>query len=266
MAGAAVVTFPLSRRRSPGKGLPVINSGAEIGLFAGLLPDERLIASCEAIYRVDLSAVFLSPPPMSGDLWGLLPIDSDKLAVFCADVCGHGPEVAPHARKVHEILHAPDLERTRPQRVLAQVNTGLHGYLPPGRFAAMFYAVIDTARDRMDYACSTFMPPLWRQSGDSAYELLEGAGLPLGFQPRARYENHSRRFERGAGLVMYSDALVETPMPPQAVFDTDSLCHAVNQFGSGADSATINARLIDALDLEVNPLEDDLTLVTLLRR
>lgn len=259
--------LPLSvGRRSRKAGLPVVNPRAQVGPFAGLLPNERLVSSCEAIYGLDLAAVFLSPPPMSGDLWGLLPIDADRLGVFCADVCGHGPAVAPHARKVHDLLYAPDLERGRPQRVLAHVNSGLHGWLPAGRFAAMFYAVIDIARDRLDYACSTFMPPLWREAPDKPFELLEGAGLPLGFQPRARYENHSRRFERGGGLVMYSDALVETPMPPKAVFDTDSLCRTVNRLGPAADAATINASLIDALDLESNTLEDDLTLVTLLRR
>ncbi|WP_162148494.1 PP2C family protein-serine/threonine phosphatase [Asticcacaulis sp. AC402] len=244
----------------------MVNPDGEICAFDGLLPDDRLVSSCEAMYGLDLSSVFLSPPPMSGDLWGLLPIDDDRLAVFCADVCGHGLAVAPHARKVHQLLHAPDLERSRPQRVLAEVNSGLHGYLPPGRFAAMFYGVIDIARDQLDYACSTFLPPLWRLGEGRPYELLEGAGLPLGFQPRARYENHSRRFERGGGLVIYSDALVETPMPPQAVFDTDRLCSAVNLLGFDADAATINAHLIDALDLETNRLEDDLTLIALLRR
>ncbi|WP_157405661.1 PP2C family protein-serine/threonine phosphatase [Asticcacaulis benevestitus] len=203
---------------------------------------------------------------MSGDLWGLLPIDDARLGIFCADVCGHGNAVAPHTRLVHTLLHLQPQNLSRPDQVLGQLNRHLYALFPRGRFAAMFYGVIDFAHDQLDYACSTFMPPLYRSDLTADFSCLNGEGFPLGFLPEAKYELRSCRFAAGAGLVIYSDALVETPLPPHAIFTPNTLCNLANESLSGMSAYDVNSNLIGRLNLNQNALHDDLTLITVFRK
>jgi len=229
-----------------------------------LLPNARLIADCEARFGLDIASVFLSAPPVGGDLWGLLPIDSSKLAIFCADVCGHGAEVAPHTRFVHALLRTPGLELADPPAVLAHLNRHLYTLLPLGRFVAIWYAVIDIKDDTLVWSSSTFLPQLLRPA-EGRFELLTGEGLPLGFQPEVTFERYERAFQPDSRLVLYSDALTETPLPPDAVFSSQSLCDFVNGIPASRRASLVTKALIDQLDLGMNRLIDDLTLVTLFR-
>ena len=238
----------------------------DVNPYAGILPDDTLIAACKTRYKLDLDVVFMSPPPISGDLWGLLPIDDGHLAIFCADVCGHGNAVAPHTRLVHTLLHLQPQNLTFPIEVLSELNRNLYRLLPRGSFATMFYGVIDFALNQLDYACSTFMPQLCRSDLTADFSCINGEGFPLGFLPEAKYELHSCRFAAGAGLVIYSDALVETPLPPHAIFTPNTLCNLMNENLSDMSAYEVNSNLIGRLNLNQNTLHDDLTLITLFRK
>jgi sigma-B regulation protein RsbU (phosphoserine phosphatase) len=228
------------------------------------VPDEVLVAACCRRYGLDIESVFLSSPPLSGDAWGLMPLDDARLAVFCADVCGHGIEVAPYAHLVGLILGEADLPKGCPADTLAILNQRLYALLPRGRFVAIWYGVINIETDTITWSCSTFLPQLLA-AGGARFELLPGAGLPLGFLASATFDTHVRPFAPGARLILYSDALTETPLPPEAVFDTDGLRTFVDTLPDAASARQVNKALIDQLDLGVHRLIDDLTVVSLFR-
>ncbi len=230
-----------------------------------LLPDEALIEQCRKRYGLSIESVFLSEPPIGGDLWGVLPVDDHKFSFFCLDVCGHGAEAAPHTRYVYDLLHSPSLSISEPAAVLHFLNVQLHAFLPRGRFVAIWYGVIDVYENTLSWAASTFMPPLYCKDAASGFGLLPGEGLPLGFREDSDYVVHHRPFSPGARLILYSDAMVETPLPPESVFTTQTLCEFVNAQSVDSSAQSVTGAIIERLDLQKNRLSDDLTMVALFR-
>ncbi|CAL4869679.1 Phosphoserine phosphatase RsbU (plasmid) [Asticcacaulis sp. MM231] len=230
-----------------------------------LLPDDALLGHCRRHYGLSIESVFLSDPPIGGDLWGLLPIDEGRLAIFCVDVCGHGPEVAPHTRYVYDLLHSGAVDIADPAEVLHLLNLRLHGFLPRGRFVAIWYSVIDVDKNTLSWSASTFMPQLYRAGGASGFAFLPGEGFPLGFRSESDYVVHQRPFFSGATLVLYSDALVETPLPPDSVFTTQSLRTFLNAQAEDSSARQLANAVIERLDVPRERLTDDLTLVVLFR-
>jgi sigma-B regulation protein RsbU (phosphoserine phosphatase) len=152
-----------------------------------------------------------------------------------------------------------------PSEVLGDLSTRLHAVLPPGHFVAIWYGVIDIRRNILRWAASTFLPQLYSERAETGFGPLPGEGFPLGFMAESHYTTYCRPFCPGARLILYSDALAETPLPPVSVFTLSSLCEFVNGLKAESSASYIANALIERLDLPHNPLLDDLTLVTLFR-
>jgi len=160
-------------------------------------------------------------------------------------------------------MQAEDFEKAHPDRALNWLNNRLNSILPMGRYAAMFYGVVDLKDNRLDYACAAILPQICRSETNQAFKGLDGSGLPLGFMKNASYDLHSVPFNKGAMLILYTDALVETPSPPHNVFSDTSLVERLNDLPENIRSESIIATLLQELDLKRHGLNDDLTLIAL---
>jgi sigma-B regulation protein RsbU (phosphoserine phosphatase) len=248
----------------------MVESGAieDINLdqaYGDLLPSAESTNAISQFFGLDIASMFIAPPPLGGDIWGMAALDDSRLSLFSVDVSGHGAQIAPLTKWIHGLIVQQQKIDPEPVSMVSALNRALFKSLMRGKFATLFYGIIDIANDSLSYSCSAVPPPLLRTGAPGEFACIPGEGLPLGFVEDTTYDLHQYPFRKGAALVLYSDALVETPHPPHEVFTPESLKTFVNAVGAQQTSHDIVTAIMTQLDIETNVLKDDLTLVAMRR-
>ena len=149
---------------------------------------------------------------------------------------------------------------SRLTELLSKLNNRLHAVLPTGQFATMFCAMIDFRTQTMEYASAGAPPQIYCKSSEDPYEIISQPSLPLGIIGEAAYESQMVAFRPGGSLVLYSDALVETPKPPRSLFSPESLRELLNKTGQ-ATSMQLSHLLLGAFSKPGIKADDDITLI-----
>ena len=232
-----------------------------------LLPGSAERRDIERLYGVRLDSHFESSSELGGDIWGARPLDAARFAVFLCDFTGHGVAAALNTFRLHALLEKIDLPGDDPAEMLGAINRLLVGLLPESQFAAMLYAVVDTAAGRLSYATAGAPKPIIGMPGG---DLLvgESVGLPLGVSLKASYRNRNLDFPPGAFLFLFSDALFESRDWEGRPFGYSGVLDLVRRRGQ-AEASGQDRPLADLLDRYFanmpRPLADDLTALWLAR-
>ena len=233
-----------------------------------LLPSETVVAEIEATYPVAIGSHYEASQGLGGDLWGLVPLENGKLKVFSADFSGHGVGSALNTFRLHTFMSSGTRQADSPAAWMEQLNGYLCSVLTIGQFATMFCAVIDFNAGEVIHASAGV--PSQLLSGSAAHEpfrLIDGTGYPLGVIKNATYEEVRSRFSPGSGLILYSDALIETPDPPRQVFTPEGLAEFVNMKCRDMECRQIPSEIVSYLQSKAKQKpDDDLTIVSLFHR
>ena len=166
-----------------------------------LLPDPRALGDAAG---VDLAAWSMACSSVNGDIWGGRLLVDGRLAVFIADMTGHGPVAGVNAIRLRALVAACD---EAPDVVLRRLDEILKKALPTGEYAAMLYGVVDPEAHRFDYAAAGLPHPVAfpADGGDPVIGL--GKGLPVGASGTFPYEPRRLDIPRGGSLVLFTDGL-----------------------------------------------------------
>ena len=177
-----------------------------------LLPSPEQVECIKAAYGLNLESHFQLSSELGGDCWGFHVIDEDRLGLFCYDFSGHGVTSAFNVFRMHALMQEAGDEWLSPSLMLAFLNNRLHTLLERGMFATLFYGVIDIKKNTLTYASAAAPPPLlFGVQPYSVVRALESSGFLLGAIRDAKYPEQHVPFHPQDGLVLYSDALIETP-------------------------------------------------------
>jgi sigma-B regulation protein RsbU (phosphoserine phosphatase) len=192
-------------------------------LHKDMLPSEERIDQIQAHCPLDVSSYYRARDGIGGDIWGLEAVGPQRVMIYLADFTGHGIGAALNAARFHTFVHLDRHRMDEPTSLLWQLNERLHEVLPVDEFATMFCATIDFKTQTMEYASAGAPPPLYRDSQDGPFRILNQPSLPLGITPNVAYASETVPFKAGGALVLYSDGLIETPRPPRSRLTTESL-------------------------------------------
>lgn len=234
-----------------------------------LMPDMADIADAEFDYGLSISSLFAPSHTIGGDFWGIHPLgESQRLAVCIGDFTGHGVTAAINVFRLHTLFQKlkPQV-LSRPAQCLTQLNAQLYSILPTQLFATMFYGVLDLRKNLLTY-CIAGAPSPVRLPAANGYEVLPGHGLPLAAAENPHYHEYRTPFLPGDALLLYSDALVETPCKRDMYLD-------INHLGAllaAIPQAARNTELLLQKTLHLfasyapNGIQDDLTLNIYMRK
>ncbi|OSQ36150.1 SpoIIE family protein phosphatase [Thalassospira mesophila] len=216
-------------------------------------------------YGLSISAAFQMSSELGGDMWGLAPLDKDRLAVYLVDFAGHGIGAALNTFRLHSLMWSDGDVLNDPGAYLAALNVHLKRLLPVGQYATMMYGIIDRKNARFQYACAASTAPIVGRNHGQSFEFLDGSGVPLGVTADAHYDTRETAFTDDCFLMLYSDALIETPLTDGNMLDPDRLCDVLRNImtrpGGNSDLAS---QVTDYFyDHTPRELGDDFTLVTL---
>ena len=232
-----------------------------------LLPSMANLANLERQTGLRVSGLFQPAGPIGGDIWGMVPLDEFRVAVYLADFSGHGITAALNTFRLATLIaHMPD-QRDQPAAYLENLNRQIVGVLPVGQYCTMLYGVLDRRANLFTYAAAAATRPLVVRLVDEQVHEGNGKGLPLGISPSASYEERSLPFPPGSLLFLYSDALAEARPPggePLGCSGVVGMLRRAMEEPGGLDAASIIGSIVSAGE-DAPRVVDDLTAVCCLR-
>lgn len=230
-----------------------------------LMPNQHITEQIQDGYGVLLSSYYQPSSEIGGDLWNIIPIDETRLAIYALDVSGHGMTAAIHAFQLHSVIHHSNLPYGSPADTLKHLNQYARHIFNPGEFAVCLFATIDLDTGHMEYASAGFTAPIHYNSATGTVQILENSGVPLGITDAFVYETRHTTFKASDSLIIYSDALIETPgLQTGAFLSEEAISGLLQQHASNTPNVKIRHELVipALLDALAQPnITDDLMIV-----
>jgi sigma-B regulation protein RsbU (phosphoserine phosphatase) len=209
---------------------------------------------------------------VSGDLYDVIVIDPERVAILCADVSGKGFPAALMASELQAYVRATlraacvFADATLgplPIQVVALVNDQLSRHHGSGHYATMFFAEYDTSERLLRYVNAGQNPPLLLTLGSTSVVELTTGGPPVGLFDDATYEAGTVTLPERGTVLIYTDGVVEARNPMDEEFGLERLIEVCTRRWQDVDELLTG--VIGSVRLWSGEREqgDDITLVAL---
>ena len=169
---------------------------------------------------------------VSGDLYDVMVIDPERVALLCADVSGKGFSAALMAAELQAYVRATLRAACvfadtslgpLPVQVVALVNHELSRHYGSGRYATMVFAEYDSGTRELRYVNAGQNPPLLIGAANPSAILLDAGGPPVGLFEDASYDVGTVTIPETGTVLIYTDGVVEARNPDGEEFGLDRL-------------------------------------------
>jgi serine phosphatase RsbU (regulator of sigma subunit) len=152
---------------------------------------------------------------VGGDYFDVFPIDENRTAFLIADVSGKGLGAALLTTMLQGALSGMTLG-TDPVKVFNHINKFLCEHAEVGRYATMFFGIID--RDgTLNYIRGGHPSPILVRRGEVSELYTEGS-FPVGLVEQAEFFATTVKLEPEDTLVLFSDGITEAENPERELF------------------------------------------------
>ena len=157
---------------------------------------------------------------VGGDSFDVFPVSEDRTAFLIADVSGKGLGAALLTTMLQGVLSGMTLGAD-PVRVFNHLNRFLCEHAEVGRYATMFFGLID--RDgTLEYIPAGHPSPILLRRGEVTELYTEGS-FPVGLLPDAEFTAARLKLEPEDTLILFSDGITEAENPERDLFGTPRL-------------------------------------------
>src|SRR5271156_4216016 len=169
-----------------------------------------------------LSVTGINFPCLSvgGDYFDVFPLSDNRTAFLIADVSGKGLGAALLTTMLQGALSAMTLG-TDPARVFNHVNRFLCDHAEVGRYATMFFGILDDD-GHLKFINAGHPSPFLIRHGVAEEPFSEGS-YPVGLVPEAEYAVARLKLEPGDTMVLFSDGVTEAMDPDEELFGVPRL-------------------------------------------
>jgi anti-sigma regulatory factor (Ser/Thr protein kinase) len=175
---------------------------------AEFLQDAFLATPLPKDSRILVDSVYIpAESRVGGDWFDMFRLDTDRLAVSCGDVAGHGMRAAVTMNVVRLALRSASLGKADPVAVLERGDRMLELEAESPMVTAV-YGVLDLRRLVFSFASAGHFPALLAHQDGTIVDLA-ASGLPLGIGYSEGRAEAEVALQAGDVLVFYTDGLVE---------------------------------------------------------
>jgi sigma-B regulation protein RsbU (phosphoserine phosphatase) len=143
---------------------------------------------------------------VGGDYFDVFSIDGTRTAFLIADVSGKGLGAALLTPMLQGALAAMTMD-VAPERAFHHINSFLCGHAAVGRYATMFFGILDVDGN-LEYINAGHPSPLLLRNNE-VIELYTDGSFPLGLIPEAQHQMARAKLQPGDTLVLFSDGITE---------------------------------------------------------
>ena len=183
---------------------------AEAAVYVRSLLPDPLEGEVRAQWRYQPSA------ELGGDILGFHWIDDDRLAIYLADVSGHGVGAALLSVSILNVLRSQSLPATDfcdPAAVLGRLNRLFPMERHNNLLFTLWYGVFDRKTRQLTYASGGHPPAALAGDSPKAMQQLGTGGRLLGCDPDAAFRRESCKVKPGSRLYVFSDGAYEISRP-----------------------------------------------------
>ena len=153
---------------------------------------------------------------VGGDYFDVFPLSDNRTAFLIADVSGKGLGAALLTQLLQGALSGMTLG-TDPARLFNHLNRFLCDHAAVGRYATMFFGILDE-NGGLEYINAGHPSPILIRRSGSADEAFTEGSFPVGLVPEAEYATACVKLEPGDTLVLFSDGVTEAMDPKEDFF------------------------------------------------
>jgi sigma-B regulation protein RsbU (phosphoserine phosphatase) len=157
---------------------------------------------------------------VGGDYFDVFPLGDNRTAFLIADVSGKGLGAALLTTMLQGALSGMTLG-TDPARLFNHVNNFLCSHAEVGRYATMFFGILDD-KGHLEFINAGHPSPFLLRNGEAIESFTEGS-YPVGLVPGAEYTAVCLKLEPGDTLVLFSDGVTEAMDPDEQLFGVPRL-------------------------------------------
>jgi serine phosphatase RsbU (regulator of sigma subunit) len=157
---------------------------------------------------------------VGGDYFDVFQIEEGRTAFLLADVSGKGLGAALLTTMLQGALSGMTLG-TDPARVFNHVNRFLCDHAEVGRYATMFFGILDDS-GKLEYINAGHPSPILMR-GETAEEAFKEGSFPVGLVPEAEFSTTTLHLEPNDTLLLYSDGVTEAMDPDEQLYGTGRL-------------------------------------------
>ena len=206
-----------------------------------------------------ISAVNTPCHAVGGDYFDVFPMSDDRTAFVIADVAGKGIGAALLTTMLQGALTGMTLG-TDPARVFHHINDFLCQHSDVGKYATMFFGMLDL-HGNLDYLNAGHPSPLLLRRGIVSETFTQGS-FPVGLIPEAKYVAVRATLEPGDTLVLFSDGVTEAADPEEQMYGVPRLSEVLaGQHDAPLDQ--LQKRVVDSVEKFARGASqaDDITLL-----
>ena len=219
---------------------------------------------------ISFSSFYYPMGAVSGDFFTVNRLSDTTVAVFIADVMGHGIRAALITAMISALVEKFSAAAANPAAMLTKMNRSLFTILKhveSALFVTGFYLVVDTARSRILFANAAHPEPLLLHRLRGQLESISAkgnGGPPLGLLDDAQYQNCECPVAENDFIMLFTDGLFEVAAPGDDIYSRERLMAAVRKRVS-LPSAGMLTELLGEIRQFSKGIEfsDDVCLVTM---
>ena len=184
---------------------------------------------------IKFSSFYYPMAAVSGDFFTVNRLSDTAVAVFIADVMGHGIRAGLITAMLRVLVEKFNASAADPAVMLTKINRSLVAILKntdSNLFVTGFYLVADAARSRIRYANAAHPEPLLlhRLRGELESISAKGSGgPPLGLLDDARYRTCECPLAVDDFIMLFTDGLFEVEAPDDKIYSRERLMAAVRE-------------------------------------
>jgi sigma-B regulation protein RsbU (phosphoserine phosphatase) len=213
---------------------------------------------------------YLPAEGIGGDIYAVVPLPDESIAMMIADVSGHGVTAALISAMVKTSFENQVRLGGEPLAWARGMNEDLCRSTLAEQFATAWLGRLDPQTNKIRYVVAGHCAPLrivgGSRGGLQRSEVLRGKGFMLGLDAQLPFVEHEAEFQPGDRLVLYTDGLVEVEREDRAMLEEAGLRRICAELPAeseaAADAVIAQARAFN------HPVAfvDDVTLVILDRK
>ncbi|HKR28179.1 MAG TPA: PP2C family protein-serine/threonine phosphatase [Acidobacteriaceae bacterium] len=255
-----VVRRSLSKlvRQSPlGRGARMAEKNEARALHAQLLP-----RAAPQVPGYDLAFAFETAAACGGDLFDVFALEDGTLALCIADVSGKGMEAVRLTSDLRAAVRACAPEAQTPAQLCTTVNRLLSGKFPPGKYATMFYGMLDVPTGTLRYESAGHCLPVLIRA-DGSVEFPASFSGVLGLFSHWLYQDQEVRLRSGDTLLLVTDGVLGAEARRGGEFGYQRVIAAVQNAGASSAAELGSAVLEQVSQFCRGRLRDDASLIVL---
>ncbi len=202
---------------------------------------------------------------VAGDLFDVVPLSADRIAVTVGDVAGHGVGSAMLMALAQSYLHAQLLALGDAAEAVTAVNRFVAERSTAGRFASVWVGIFTRADGgwRVDFVDAGHGHWLLKSAAEGTVRPVTAKGaIPIGVVPDRDFQSETLLMGENDRLILYTDGIVEQRNAAGEQFGRDRLAAAISASSSSAGDVRAAFEAIDAFG-GGGGLDDDATVAAI---